>query len=186
MTAMKKALFLLLFAVSLFTTQAQNVPKFQTKPDTISTQETLSAVQPQMVMVTKQPESEAEIEADRIQRLHDNEHEDEVLRISATIFVMVIIMIFIVIMVRTYMDYKLRHKILENNVQPDSLNALLDIAPQDRRVSNLRWVFALAGIGFGLHLGGYVRFGVHSVAIMCLCLAASFLAFHFIVLRKKS
>lgn len=180
---MKKAMLLLLFVGNLFFLHAQGNQKPQIKGDTVHA-EAAQALTPTS-LDTGSATKLAELEAERMRQERDYSHEGEVFRTGAVIFTMVVIMIFIVVMVKTYMDYKLRHKILDNNVQADSLQALLDITPRDRKVSNLRWVFILAGVGFGLHLGGMVRIGIHSVAIMCLCLAASFLAFHFFVLRKS-
>gem|GEM_PF-6690626 len=177
---MKKILVLLSFVLSTSSLFAQQ----ETTPKT-NHADSAAQLTGDYKGAVLQPQVNAQLEMEQLFREREYSHQEEVFRTGAFIFSLIMVMIFVVIMVRTYMDNKLRHKILQNNVQPDSLHALLDLTPQDRKVTNLRWVYILAGTGIGLLFVAPLPLGIPSIAIMCLSLAASFLAFHFFVLRKN-
>jgi hypothetical protein len=177
---MKKILVMLSFVLSTSSIFAQQGTASNTKPADSAVQLT-----GEYKGEAQQPHVNAQMEMEQILREREYSHREEVFRSGSIIFTLILVMVFVVIMVRTFLDNKLRHKILQNNVQPDSLHALLDLTPQDRKVTNLRWVYILAGIGIGLLLVSTLPLGITAIAVMCLSLAASFLAFHWFVLRKS-
>jgi hypothetical protein len=56
----------------------------------------------------------------------------------------------------------------------------LQTNPNENRNVNIKWFAVLTGLGAGLTIIYYtLPFGIHSLAIMAFCIAASFLAYFF-------
>jgi hypothetical protein len=108
--------------------------------------------------------------------------------VHVIVFILVIYLIssFILQLVRQNFDFRLKSKILERQteqsivsqlVQPDRINPLNSV---------LQWICALVGIGIGFALISHTQpFGLHSLAIMALSVAAGLGVYYYIAKRAK-
>jgi hypothetical protein len=104
----------------------------------------------------------------------------EIFNICATIFVVGLFMIFILAILKRMMDFRLKNKIIEKGVPENVALSILQTNPKDDRNINIKWFAILAGLGAGLTIIYYtLPLGIHSLAIMAFCIAASFLGYFF-------
>lgn len=110
----------------------------------------------------------------------------EVFNICATIFTVGLFMIFILVIIKRVMDYRIKNKIVEKGI-PDSIaSSVLQTSPRENRNINIKWFALLAGIGIGLTIINYtLPLGIHSLAIMVFCVAASFLGYYFFLKQSE-
>ena len=82
------------------------------------------------------------------------------------------------------MDYRLKNKIIDKGISEELASSLLHVDPNESKNINIKWFAILAGIGTALTIIYYtLPLGIHSLAIMAFCIAASFLGYYFF-LRK--
>lgn len=113
-------------------------------------------------------------------RIMDKEIFGEIFRVCSTIFVVALFMIFILVILKRIMDYRLKNKIVEKGVSENVASSILQTNPTEDRNINIKWFAILAGLGAGLTIIYYtLPLGIHSLAIMAFCLAASFLGYFF-------
>lgn len=104
----------------------------------------------------------------------------EMFNVFATIFVVGLLMIFILAILRRVMDYRLKNKIVEKGIPETVASSILQTNPKEDRSINIKWFSILTGIGIGLTITYYtLPLGIHSLAIMAFCIAASFLGYFF-------
>ena len=140
--------------------------------------DTAVANSPAIVNGVEVPPTAADLELEKVR--HQMAFTEEVYRVSATIVTITLFMLFIVYIVRIILANKLRQKILEKGVSQENITSLMDLSSNKGSKSDLRWVYLLAALGLGLAIvSNYQPIGIHSIAIMCFCLAAGFLANHF-------
>ena len=109
----------------------------------------------------------------------------EIFNVCATIFVVGLFMIFILVILKRSMDYRLKNKIIEKGVPENVVSSILKKNPKEDRNINIKWFALLTGLGAGLTIIYYtLPVGIHSLAIMTFCIAASFLGY-FIFLRQS-
>jgi capsular polysaccharide biosynthesis protein len=110
----------------------------------------------------------------------------EVFNICATIFTVGLFMIFILVIIKRVMDYRIKNRIVEKGI-PDSIaSSVLQTSPRENRNINIKWFALLAGIGIGLTIINYtLPLGIHSLAIMVFCVAASFLGYYFFLKQSE-
>ena len=109
----------------------------------------------------------------------------EIFNVSATIFVVGLFMIFILVILKRIMDYRLKTKIVEKGIPENIASSILQTNPKEDRNINIKWFAILAGLGTGLTIIYYtLPLGIHSLAIMAFCIAASFLGY-FLFLRQS-
>jgi hypothetical protein len=108
--------------------------------------------------------------------------------IHVIMFILVVYLIssFILQLVRQNFDFRLKSKIVERQteqqivtqlVQPDKINPMNTL---------LQWICTLVGVGIGFALISYTQpFGLHSLAIMALSVAAGMGVYYFIANRTK-
>jgi hypothetical protein len=107
-----------------------------------------------------------------------------ILEVLGTIALVAIVMFFILQMIKYLMNNRLKNKILDKGVSGELASTLLHIDPNEGKNVNIKWFAILAGIGTALLIINYtLPLGLHSLAIMAFCLAASFLGYY-IFLRK--
>jgi hypothetical protein len=108
------------------------------------------------------------------------EIDKDIFNICASIFVVGLFMIFILTILKRIMDYRIKNKIVEKGVPENIVSSILETHPAENRNINIKWFAILAGIGAGLTLIYYtLPLGIHSLAIMFFCVAASFLGYFF-------
>jgi hypothetical protein len=116
---------------------------------------------------------------------HDMGINEDVFKISATIFVVILVMIFILSVVKRMLDYRIKNRIVEKGVSGDLASSILRSDTGDGDV-NIKWFSILTGIGIGLMIVNYtLPLGIHSIAIMTFTIAVSFLGYHQYVKRSK-
>ena len=112
---------------------------------------------------------------------------EEIFRVVSSIFVVGLFMIFILGILKRIMDFRLKNKIVEKGIPENVVSSILQTHPKEDRNSNIKWFAILTGLGAGLTIIYYtLPLGIHSLAIMAFCIAASFLGyFFFLKLSEK-
>lgn len=104
----------------------------------------------------------------------------DIFNICATIFTMGLFMIFILAVIKRILDYRIRNRIVEKGIPENLASSLIQSNPKENRNSNIKWFALLTGLGSGLIIIHYTEpVGIHSLAIMAFCMAASFLGYYF-------
>lgn len=105
--------------------------------------------------------------------------EREVFEICSTIFTVGLFMLFILAIIKRYMDYRLKAKIVDKGIPESIASSILQTNPKEDRNMNIKWFALLAGIGAGLAIVNYTQpLGIHSLAIMAFSISASFLGYY--------
>lgn len=112
--------------------------------------------------------------------------DEDVFNVCATIFVVGLFMIFILGITKRIMDYRIKNKIVEKGIPENIASSILQTSPNENRNINIKWFALLAGIGIGLTIIYYtLPLGIHSLAIMSFCVAASFLGYYFFLKQSE-
>ena len=110
----------------------------------------------------------------------------EIFNVCATIFVLGLCMIFILVILKRIMEYRLKNRIIEKGIPENIVSSILQTNPKEDRNANIKWFAILAGLGAGLTIIYYtLPLGIHSLAIMAFCIAASFLGYFFFLKRSE-
>lgn len=110
----------------------------------------------------------------------------EIFNVCATIFVVGLFMIFILVILKRIMDYRLKNKIVEKGIPENIASSILQTNPKEDRNINIKWFAILTGLGAGLNIIYYtLPLGIHSLAIMAFCIAASFLGYFFFLKQSE-
>jgi hypothetical protein len=116
---------------------------------------------------------------------HDIGFNEDVFKISATIFVAILLMIFILSVLKRMLDHRIKNRIVEKGVSEELASSILRSDTSDEN-ANIKWFSILTGIGIGLTLINYTSpLGIHSIAIMSFTIAVSFLGYHQYLKRSK-
>jgi hypothetical protein len=119
------------------------------------------------------------------QDLNSNGFDRQTFEVCATIFVVGLFMIFILTIMKRILDHRLKNKILERGITDSVALSILQTNPNENRNINIKWFAILTGLGAGLTIVDFTRpLGIHSLAIMTFCIAASFLGYYYF-LRKS-
>jgi len=111
---------------------------------------------------------------------------EDVFNACASIFTAGLFMIFILAIIKRIMDYRIKNKIVEKGVPENIASSILQTSPKENRNTNIKWFALLAGIGIGLTIIYYtLPLGIHSLAIMSFCIAASFLGYYFFLKQSE-
>ena len=106
----------------------------------------------------------------------------EVFRTCAAIFTAGLLMLFILTVLKRIVDFRLKNKIVEKGIPENIVASILQTNPKEDRNMNIKWFAILAGLGVAFTLIKFtLPLGIHSLAIMAFCLAASFLGYFFFV-----
>ena len=107
------------------------------------------------------------------------EFEHDVFRTCSIIFLFALIMLFVFLILKHFLDYRIKHKILDKEIPENVVASILQITPKGNGNTNIRWFSILMGLGVGLTIVYYTMpLGIHSMAIMTFCIAASFLGYY--------
>jgi len=103
----------------------------------------------------------------------------EVFRTIAVIFVVGLFMVFILAIIKRFMDFRIKNKIVDKGVPENIITSLMEPVPHENRNSNIKWFMLLTGLGTALILIYWqLPLGIHSLAILAFSLAASFLGYY--------
>jgi hypothetical protein len=109
----------------------------------------------------------------------------EVLKISASIFVVILVMIFILAVLKRMLDHRIKNRIVVKGVSEELASFILRPDASDGN-ANIKWFLILTGIGIGLTLINYtLPLGIHSIAIMSFSIAVSFLGYYQYLKRSR-
>jgi len=111
---------------------------------------------------------------------------EDVFNACAAIFTAGLVMVFILAIIKRIMDYRIKNKIVEKGVPENIVSSILQTSPKENKNTNIKWFALLAGIGAGLTIIYYtLPLGIHSLAIMAFCIAASFLGYYFFLQQSE-
>jgi hypothetical protein len=110
----------------------------------------------------------------------------DVIHICAVITIIYLISSFIVQLVRRNFEFRLKSKIIERQPDQQVVDQLVRPEKGDQLNTVLQWICVLAAVGFGLIIMDNLRpFGLHSLAIMTLSVAAGLGAYYLFAKRAK-
>jgi drug/metabolite transporter (DMT)-like permease len=94
---------------------------------------------------------------------------------------------FFLTIIRTFLDSKLKNKLIEKGASETIVSQLLQPLKKDSKLEPIKWFCVLAGIGIGLtFINLFQPLGLHSLAIMSFSLAASFLGYYFFTRNSEN
>jgi hypothetical protein len=103
-----------------------------------------------------------------------------VTELLGTITLVAMIMFTILTLFKRVMDYRLKNKLIDKGMSDTVISSILQVDPNENRNVNIKWFAILAGIGAALTIIYYTQpLGIHSLAIMAICLSISFLGYYF-------
>lgn len=99
---------------------------------------------------------------------------------TGLIIVIALISFTILAIIKRWMEYRLKNKLIDSGLSENIINAVLQDATNRNKNSNIKWFAILAGVGTALTIINYtLPLGIHSLAIMTFCVSASFLCYFF-------
>jgi hypothetical protein len=102
------------------------------------------------------------------------------LHICSMIIVIYLISSFILQAIKAAMNTRIKNRILDKSPEENIVRELLRPEKRDNRNNILQWFFMLLAIGLGLLLIKIVApFGLHSLAILALSIAAGAVAYYY-------
>lgn len=112
---------------------------------------------------------------------------DDMMHICAVILVIYLVSSFILQLVRNNFDFQLKSKILERKPEDHLVTQL--IQPEKPNTFNplLQWICALTAVGVGFLIIEMTEpYGLHSLAIMALSVAAGLIVYYRMAKRPKN
>jgi hypothetical protein len=117
--------------------------------------------------------------------LSDRELTFDALHSAIAIIALYIIVTFILSMVRLWMNYHLRKKLLETDAPAEVITQIL--LNKSENLNPLKWFIILVFINIGLVIISFLgSLDIQSVIIMTFCIALGFLTYYFIKRRFNS
>jgi hypothetical protein len=100
--------------------------------------------------------------------------------VCAVIFVIMLFMTFILLILKRIFDFRLKNKIVDKGIPENIIASILQTSPKEDGNVNIKWFAILAGLGLAFIIIYYTQpLGIHSLAIMSLCISVSFLGYYF-------
>ncbi len=116
----------------------------------------------------------------------DREFSFEFLHIIFSTIATVTFMIFIIAAVRLFFDNKIKNKMIEKGVPENVVAQLLQPEKKDSKAQAMKWFLILLAIGLGLAIVKYtLPIGIHSVSIMSISIALSFLGYYYFIKQSE-
>lgn len=104
----------------------------------------------------------------------------DALHICATIIVIYLIAAFITQVINSAMNHRIKNRILDKAPDENIVRELLKPEIKENKKQILQWFFMLVAIGLGLLLVKIAApFGLHSLAILAISIAAGFGAYYY-------
>lgn len=111
----------------------------------------------------------------------------DIVNICAMLLVLYMITSFILRLIQQNLDYRIKNKIADKGIAEPVASQLLTPGQKDFRKVMLQWFFTLAGIGVGFGLMSVIRpFGLPSLSVMALSMAAGFGGYYLATRQPKS
>jgi predicted nucleic acid-binding Zn ribbon protein len=117
---------------------------------------------------------------ENFEALRDRDFMFDTLHICATIAVIYLVSYFILHTIKNAMTFRLKHRMLDKGTEENIVRELLQPDKKENKNYILQWFFILASMGVGLILVKLIQpFGLHSLAILALSIAAGFGAYYY-------
>jgi hypothetical protein len=123
------------------------------------------------------------------QEVQNNHIDREVFRTCSIILVIALFMLFFLAIIRKFIDFRIKSKIVDKGIPESMASSLLQTNPNEDRNSYVKWGTVIAGLGVGLTIVNYtLPLGFHSLAIMAFCVSISLIAYYLLIryLDEKS
>jgi len=124
--------------------------------------------------------------AQSLDPLRENAIRYEMVSTSRLLGTILVYAISILFFIKLILDYRIKEKLIEKGASEAVISQLLPSTGKEGNNVNIKWFFILASIGIGLGLVYLSRpIGIHSLAIMFLCISVSFLGYYLFVRRNQ-
>jgi hypothetical protein len=111
---------------------------------------------------------------------------DAMVSTSSFLITISVYAISILFFIKVILDYRIKVKLIEKGASEAVISQLLPSAGKGGNIVNIKWFFIFASVGIGL---GFVYLsrpiGIHSLAIMSLCISVSFLGYYLFARRNQ-
>ena len=105
---------------------------------------------------------------------------------AAMILVVYLVIKLILTLIRSRLDYRLKSRMIEKGVSEKIVEQFLQPQSQDAKNQSMKWFMLLTGGGIGLiTLNFFLPTGIHSIAIMSLSIALSFLGYYYFLRQSE-
>lgn len=112
---------------------------------------------------------------------------DMFFKVSTVVLIIYLISTFLLNMVKQFLDYKLKRKMLDKDATETIVQQLLEPKRKDSRLTAIKWAVITGGLGLGFTaIQFFPPFGIHSVMIMCFCVSLSFLCYSYFIGKSDS
>ena len=123
---------------------------------------------------------------DNFDPLRDRQLYFDILNISAILTGMYLISSFILQIFRQHYGYRIKNRMLDKGTEENVVRQMLQPEKKENKNYILQWFFTLAAIGIGLILVTVIRpYGLRSLAILALSLAAGFGAYYYFTKERE-
>jgi FtsH-binding integral membrane protein len=110
----------------------------------------------------------------------------DLIHIAAVLLIIYLISSFFLQLVRSNFDFRLKSKILDRQTDENIVGQLVRADKANPFNSVLQWICTLAAVGVGFMLIEFTQpFGLHSLAIMAICVAAGLGVYYFVAKQTK-
>jgi hypothetical protein len=119
--------------------------------------------------------------------LHDKEFLEKLFQVISIIFVIYLIANAILTLIKMFLDYKLKNKMMDKGASETIVQQLLQPQKTDAKTTAIKWAIIVGGMGLGFSLMLlFPPFGIHSVMIMAFCVSLSFLCFYYFIRKTDA
>ncbi|WP_106792656.1 hypothetical protein [Aquimarina sp. Aq78] len=109
--------------------------------------------------------------------------DSDFIKMGVFIFIIVLVMLFVLLIIRKILEHKLKNKILDKGISESIVSSILQRKSDDHHI-NIKWFAILMSVGIGLFIVNYtLPLGIHSFAIMAICISVSFLLYFWYLKR---
>ncbi|HEX2846551.1 MAG TPA: DUF6249 domain-containing protein [Chitinophagaceae bacterium] len=112
---------------------------------------------------------------------------EEITRSTIILFGMFLVGSFILIIFRQMLDHRLKNRMLEKGASDELVAQFLRPDAKDVKRQTMKWfiIFLCIGAGF-LFIDATQPIGLHSIAILCFCIALGYLAYYLFVRKIEN
>ena len=123
---------------------------------------------------------------DNFDPLRDRQLYFDILNISAILTGMYLISSFVLQIFRQHYGYRIKNRMLDKGTEENVVRQMLQPEKKENKNYILQWFFTLTAIGIGLILVTVIRpYGLRSLAILALSLAAGFGAYYYFTKERE-
>jgi hypothetical protein len=94
---------------------------------------------------------------------------------------------FILTLIRQILDHRLKRRMLEKGVSEELARQFFQSNTKDVRTLTMKWFIIFLSVGAGFTVINMTQpLGIHSIAILCFCIAFGYLAYYFFVRKTEN